>query len=171
MARKKQPAASKKQPAASRKPRAAAPSGPAKLPDAFYTTLETNPGDTFTIKALADWYEEQGQADPAACLRWAADNGRWPYRYLHDGSLTKSCDSWNKRWLWWAKEDPDYGDQWGHPASCRLPAKAWKLLAHTFDYSPAVFKEYPTMQGAWEALFAVWPKARRTLAPSRKSKS
>ena len=28
---------------------------------------------------------------------------------------------------------------------------------HGFDYDPAVFKEYPTRQAAYEALIAVWP--------------
>jgi hypothetical protein len=66
----------------------------------------------------------------------------------------------------WAKADPGYGDNWGHPPSCRLPPRVWLLLRHTFDYSPAVFKEYKTIKDAWEELFAVWGKAQ-TLLPER----
>ena len=47
--------------------------GAAVMPDplaAFYLALEESPGDPVTLQALADWYEEQGQTDDAACLRW-----------------------------------------------------------------------------------------------------
>jgi uncharacterized protein (TIGR02996 family) len=57
-------------------------------PAVFFAALEANPADTVTTLKLANWYDEQGEPDRAACLRWVVATGHHPYRYKQDGSLT-----------------------------------------------------------------------------------
>jgi len=129
-------------------------------PTAFYLALEDEPHDAVTLQALADWYDDQGDADAAACLRWAVRRGLGPYRYRKGAGLTIASEGWHDGWLWWATDDPDFGRDWGHPPSCRLPSAVWKRLRHTFGYPPAVFKEYPTSREAYEALIDAWARVR-----------
>jgi hypothetical protein len=126
--------------------------------EALYLALDELPGDPVTTRALADWYEEQGNEEAAECLRWAVERERWPFQYRSSAGLSVASQDWGDGWFWWAVEDRSYGREWGHPASCRLPAALWEHLPHTFTYGPAVFKEYPTLRAAYEALFAAWPK-------------
>jgi hypothetical protein len=126
---------------------------------AFYLALEDNPGDRVTLAALADWYEEHDQLDAAAALRWAARLGRWPFHYHANGGLTVASAAWHDGWFWWSVDEPYHGREWGHPPSCRLPRAVWGKLRHTFSYDPAVFKEYPTVRAAYEALIDAWPPA------------
>jgi hypothetical protein len=47
-------------------------------------------------------------------------------------------------------------------------------MAHTFNYDPLVFKEYPTVRAALEALIAAWSPelvATRKKEPARKKPS
>ena len=53
---------------------------------AFYLALDETPGDPATLAALADWYEEQGQADHAACVRWTLRRRRFPFCYRREGA-------------------------------------------------------------------------------------
>jgi hypothetical protein len=131
-------------------------SGP-ELLTAIYAALDDNPADRVPLLALADWYEEHDRVDAAACLRWAARHGYRPFHYRRDGGLQVNSAMWHDGWFWWALDDPYYGRDWGHDASCRLPRVVWWKLNHGFDYSPAVFKEYPSRRAAYEALIAVWP--------------
>ena len=128
---------------------------------AFYLALDEMPGDRVTMLALADWYEEHGNADAADCLRWAVREVRRPFRYGPDDSMRVTFEKWQKGWYWWAKAGE--GLDWGHPATCGLAEDIWRGLKHTFDYSPSVFKEYPSFRAAFEALVAVW--ARRRASP------
>jgi uncharacterized protein (TIGR02996 family) len=124
---------------------------------AFYLVMDENPGDRVTLLALADWYEEHDQPDAADCLRWAARHGHRPFRYGVNGGLTVSSAVWHDGWFWWSIDDPYHGRDWGHDDSCRLPPPVWNKLRHTFNYDPAVFKEYPTRRDAFEALIEIWP--------------
>jgi uncharacterized protein (TIGR02996 family) len=132
-----------------------------KALDALYLALNDSPADPVTTLALADWYEEQGDAPAAECLRWAVARQRWPYRYDRKAPLAVSCKRWHDGWLWWAVEGRRHAGDWGHPRECRLPFELWDALPHTFHTSPSVFKEYPTGRDAYEALLAAWPAYRR----------
>ena len=132
-------------------------SGPDPL-SAFYLVLEDHPDDWVTLLALADWYEERGEPDAADCLRWAARNGASPFCYHVNSNLKFSAPVWHDGWFWWAVDEPYHGRDWGHDASCRLPQALWAKLRHTFNYNPAVFKEYPTRRAAYEALIDAWPR-------------
>jgi uncharacterized protein (TIGR02996 family) len=131
-------------------------SGPDPL-TAFYAALDDNPADQVTLLALADWFEEQDRSDAAACLRWAARHGYRPFHYHRDAGLPFNGADWHDGWFWWARSNPSFGRDWGHETTCRLPDSVWMKLRHSFKYHPAVFKEYPTRQAAYEALIAVWP--------------
>jgi hypothetical protein len=61
-------------------------------------------------------------------------------------------------WFWWATDEPYYGNDWGHPRSCRLPRAVWKRLKNSFEWEPLVFKHYETARSAYEALLAVYPR-------------
>ncbi|MFO0845858.1 MAG: hypothetical protein U0797_26325 [Gemmataceae bacterium] len=39
-----------------------------------------------------------------------------------------------------------------------LPHRVWKSLGHTLPYDPLVFKEYPSVRAAIEALIEGWLK-------------
>ena len=131
-------------------------------PDAFYLGLEETPDDAATLNVLADWYEESGDASAASCLRWSARRGYAPFTYHRENSpLTKESDLFEEGWCWWVVENYR-GSNWGEPDGCRLPRELWERLRHRFDYSPSVFKDYPSRRDAYEALFAAW----RIFAPS-----
>lgn len=132
-------------------------------PAAFYLALEQTPGDPVTLQAFADWCEEQGDPDRAACLRWLARKGRFPFRYHAGAGLNVASPSLKEGWYWWAVDDPHYGRDWGHPDSCKLPRFAWTRLANPFDYTPSVFKHYEGIEAAFKALFAVWPRVERAV--------
>jgi uncharacterized protein (TIGR02996 family) len=124
---------------------------------AFFLMLDEHPGDSVTLLALADWYEEQGRPEGAACVRWVVRNVRYPFRYRRDGGLSVSGVEWHDGWYWWALDDPYAGQTWGHPLHCRLPHRLWNRLKHSFKYEPAVFKEYASQRQAYEALLEAWP--------------
>ncbi len=126
------------------------------LVNALLKTLEELPGEEVTLLALADHYLDLGQPDVAECLRWTVAQQVHPFRYVA-GSLAVAGPTWNDGWFWWARQELQLIADWGHPRSCRLPTPIWKLMRHTFAQSPLVFKEYPTLQSAYEALFEVWP--------------
>ena len=117
-------------------------------------TLESSPEDPVTLQALADWYEEREEARGAECLRWVASKGKAPYRHRHSDDLLHHHDTWKDGWYWWATAREKRG--WGYPASAVIPHPLWHELKHTFSYDPLVFKEYPTVRAALEALIAAW---------------
>lgn len=129
---------------------------------AMYLALEETPGDSLTLFALADWYMEQGHPEATACLRWCAEQNRYPFRYSRHAGLRIMGESWRDGWYWWAVEGTNYGRNWGHSQQCRLPSGLWQQLRHNFDYDPAVFKEYPSLRAAYEALIEAWPRAKAT---------
>ena len=55
----------------------------------FYLALRESPGDPVTLLALADWFEEQGQADNAACVRWSLRRERRPFEYRFGPKLIR----------------------------------------------------------------------------------
>ena len=139
---------------------------------AFYLTLDESPGDVATLLALSDWYDEHDDAVAAECIRWSARRKRWPFRYERAGSLSVAGADWHEGWYWWGHDDPDRGSDWGHPDQCRLPLRLWRQLRHgdPWNHTPAVFKEYPTVQLAYEALIAAWPLAQFDLTTRRRGR-
>jgi uncharacterized protein (TIGR02996 family) len=131
---------------------------------ALYAALEADPADTVTLLALADWFEEHDQDKPAECVRWLAETGKVPYRYTDEADILHHFDKWKDGWYWWTTASERKG--WGYPKDCRLPRALWGRMKHTFDYDPRVFKEYPTVRGAIEAVIAAWK--RRPPKPPRK---
>ena len=132
------------------------------LPDAFYLGLDESPGDTTTLFALADWYEEQGDLDRASCVRWTIRRGLHPHRFDKASSNRKPIlgRSANDGWYWWAEDAPNDCEV----TTCRLPSELWNRLRHSFRYVPSVFKDYPTRRDAYESLFEAWP----LFAPARR---
>jgi uncharacterized protein (TIGR02996 family) len=126
---------------------------------AFYAALEANPGDPVTLLALADWHDERGEPGRAACLRWLAREGKAPYRYYHRNRLRFHHETWRDGWWWWTTDREE--SPWGYPAESALPHKLWQKMRHTFDYDPCVFKEYPTVRSAVEAVLEAWSKPGR----------
>jgi hypothetical protein len=105
---------------------------------------------------LARWYEESGRPSAAACVRWVIERRLRPFCYTRQAPLAQHSDLWHPGWYWWATDRPgDHGD-WGHPADCRLPHELWRRLRHSLPYEPVVFKEYATLQLAFEALIDAW---------------
>ena len=132
---------------------------------ALYAELEANPDDTLTLHALADWYEENDQSKPAECVRWLAEMGKLPFHYSDEADVIHHYEKWKIGWYWWTTAGERKG--WGYPKGCRLPRTLWGRMKHTFDYSPRVFKEYPTVRGAVEAVIAAWTR-RPATPPKRK---
>ena len=83
----------------------------------FYLALEETPGDSVTLQALADWYEEQDRLDAASCLRWLVRRGRFPFLYRKDAGLVVASTAFTEGWFWWAVDEPIYGRDWGHQTS------------------------------------------------------
>ena len=137
----------------------------APLLTALYAELEENPTDVVTLHALADWLEENDQDKPAACVRWLAEMGKVPFYYTRKSDILHHFDGWKDGWYWWATARERKG--WGYPKACRLPRTLWGRMKHTFDYDPAVFKEYPSVRAAIEAVIAAW--TRRPPMPPKKS--
>jgi hypothetical protein len=127
--------------------------------NAFYFALEEEPGDAPTLLALADWHDEEGNDDSAACLRWVVQKRRFPFQYRR-GMLSRPTDAFQDGWYWWAVHDPGYGADWGHSQQCRLPRELWRWLRHTFGHEPLVCKEYASVRSAYEALLDAWPLAQ-----------
>jgi hypothetical protein len=73
--------------------------------------------------------------------------------------------TWKDGWYWWATARERPG--WGYPESVKVPHPLWDKLEHTFNYDPVVFKEYPTVRAAVEALVAAW--APGLVAPAKKA--
>jgi hypothetical protein len=132
---------------------------------ALFAELEANPGDTLTLNALADWFEENDQAKPAECVRWLAEAGKVPFHYTEESDIIHHFEGWKVGWYWWTTANERRG--WGYPKACRLPRTLWSRMTHTFDYDPKVFKEYPTVRGAIEAVIAAW-KRRPPKPPKKK---
>ncbi len=120
----------------------------------LYLALEEASADAVTLQALADWFEEHGNARSAGCLRWAVAGGRTPFRYHHSAPLRYHYEGWHDGWYWWVTEAELLS--WGHPRTCRLPHRLWHCLPHSGAYLPATFKQYPTARAAYEALLDAW---------------
>ena len=132
---------------------------------AMYDELEANPGDRLTLCALADWFEENDEIKAAECVHWLAEMEKVPFRYSSEVEILHHCEGWKNGWWWWTTASTRKG--WGYPKTCRLPRTLWEKMKHTFNYSPLVFKEYPTVRAAIEAVIAVWTR-RPATPPKRK---
>src|SRR3954453_15471586 len=128
----------------------------------LYADLERENAGPDTVAALAEWYARHHQFAAAQALDWAMRKGRRPFRFSRDNALSVNCDTWEDGWYWWATapadgvDDATSGQGWGPSEECRLPRPLWRALPHSFDYDPAVFKEYRTLHAAYEALITAW---------------
>lgn len=120
-----------------------------------------------TLLALADWFEEREKTRESGCLRWVAAMEKMPYQHRHSDDLLHHHDTWNDGWFWWTTDREKGG--WGYAPSAILPHALWDRLTHQFNYDPLVFKEYPTVRAALEALLEAWSPA--LVATPRKSTS
>lgn len=122
----------------------------------LYTRLAIAGCEPGRLEQLARWYEDHGQPAAAACVRWVRDGGLRPFNYTRQAPLAQHSEVWHHGWYWWATREPGPQGEWGHPRDCRLPHELWLHLRHSFPYPPQVFKEYATLQTAFEALFEAW---------------
>jgi len=134
----------------------------------LYDALEASPGDPVSLRALADWYEEHDEARRASCYRWLAAEHKAPYKYHADSDLRHHHSEWHDGWYWWTTGEK-LKDDWGYSAGCALPDRVWKKLRHEFSYNPLVFKEYPTVREALNAVVRVWNE--RLLLPLKRKAS
>jgi hypothetical protein len=113
--------------------------------DALFLALEERRDDHVALAALADWFEEQDDAGPAACFRWVIRTRRRPgYNPLQ---LTYGR-------FFWELEGPRpiIGDP---PA--QLPPELWHALdAHDEGRPTVSFKSYKTVRLAYLALALAW---------------
>ena len=129
--------------------------------DQLFAALEQHPAEPSSVLALAEHHARNGQTAAAAALHWAVLNEKRPFRYTRDAELSVDFEEWGEGWFWWATEaadddEADYGQDWGHPKEGRLPLPLWRAMPHTFEYEPAVFKEYETLREAYQALIDGW---------------
>jgi hypothetical protein len=123
---------------------------------ALYHALEETPGDALTLMALADCYLEEDRPEASTCIRWSQARGRYPFQYTN-GSLSVASDSMTHGYWWWVLDERGaVAGNWGLPHPCRLTRAMWKQLPHQYEYTPGVFKEYPTLREAYEALVYAW---------------
>jgi hypothetical protein len=130
----------------------------------LYLALDETPGDSLTLNALADAYEDLGDQNAVSCVRWTITRKKFPFLFRADLGLSVNSKTFTDGWVWWAVDSsittaarfyatPDLG----HPNSCRLPRRIWERLRHTFDADPRFVKEYPNQRTAYEALIDIWP--------------
>jgi uncharacterized protein (TIGR02996 family) len=121
--------------------------------DALLGALDAKPDDAVTLAALADWFEERGETAAAACLRWAARNGRRPG--FNPWQFTYGRFYWVRR-----GRRPIIDDE---PA--QLPAALWDGLdAHDEGRPVKSFKSYKSARLAYLALILAWEGLRRPVA-------
>jgi hypothetical protein len=113
--------------------------------DALFLALEAQRDDYFTLAALADWFEESGDAAPAACFRWVVRTHRRPgYNVLQ---LTYGRFYWELE-----GKHPVIGDP-----LAQLPQVLWRALdAHDEGRPTKSFKSYKSVRLAYLALAMAW---------------
>jgi hypothetical protein len=129
----------------------------------LYTRLAVCACDPTRLAELARWYEAHGRPEAAACVRWVLESNRRPFCYSRRAPLAQHSEVWHQGWYWWATDKPGTATDWGHPTQCRLPHDLWLRLRHSLPYNPLVFKEFATLQIAFEALIEA--RAARAAAP------
>ncbi len=115
--------------------------------DIYFTELARDPSNQDVRRMFADHCEESGDMYKANCLRWMADNGKYP---------DDESDSHFKSWDWWLRSAK-------HPEEhSSLPFDLFTLLIpnHSLvdsrtDQLPA-FKCWNTLREAEEALYLAW---------------
>jgi hypothetical protein len=113
--------------------------------EALFTAFDSDRGDRAALGALADWYEEHGEIDAAACLHWALALGRRP-------GFNERQQVYGQ--YFWVRQDE-------HPIlddpQAQLPEMLWEQLTD-FDepHSVASFKSYRSARAAFTALLAAW---------------
>jgi len=111
----------------------------------LFAALEEREPDPTAQAALADWYEEHGDAEAAACVRWLARRGARPGVNEHQTIFGR---------FFWEREGPDpiLNDP---PA--QLPERLWLAAGDNDEPHPVgSFKSYKTAEAAYRALLAAW---------------
>jgi uncharacterized protein (TIGR02996 family) len=116
--------------------------------EALFRALETETADRVAQAALADWFDEHGDASAAGCLRWLLKQRRRPGRAPHQPTYGK--------FFWELEaEEPIINDP---PA--QLPGPLWEALRDNDEPHPVgSFKSYRTARAAYIALLAAWKRA------------
>ena len=94
---------------------------------------------------LADWYDDNDQADPAACLRWMIRHKKRPYHGARQGATWFNANT----------VAPGLGD----PES-DIPEELFRLLEGGKEV--ANHKSFPSLREAEEALLSAWAQAQQT---------
>ena len=114
--------------------------------EALFTAVCECPEDWDRRRILADWFEDQGRVEEAACMRWTADNRK--------RALGGSSDV-----TWYHAEG-----QKDNPNSANLPDKLFIYLdKHDNDRrsNECWWRDYPTPRKAEEALIRAWLASRK----------
>ncbi len=114
--------------------------------DGYFSELARDPSNQDVRRMFADYCEESGDVHRADCLRWMADNDKYPQ---------DESDTTFKSWDWWYKEN--------------APNKPYYLPFELFQYlipnhwlkdthmsQPPAFKSWNTLREAEEALCTAW---------------
>jgi hypothetical protein len=103
--------------------------------------------DPVAPAALADWFEERGDATAAECLRWLVRNGRRPGCYEEQTLYGK--------FVWIRLEASPILNQ----PEAQLPERLWEALTGNDEpYQVLSFKSYQSIRRAFLALIEAWKR-------------
>lgn len=111
--------------------------------EALFAALESGPEDWPLYLVLADLYEECGDTDAAACLRWQAKERKRPYRWRMEESIG---------WTWFdaSRVATD------HDPESNLPHGLHALLRGGNYAAAGREREFDSLRAAQDALIAAW---------------
>jgi uncharacterized protein (TIGR02996 family) len=118
--------------------------------EALLSALDADRGDVVSQAALADWFDEQGDAQAAECLRWVVRNRRRPGHY-------PAQDTYGS--YFWELQEP--APLLNDPPA-QLPEALWNAVGDNDEPHPVgSFKSYGSPQAAYRALVAGWKRLGR----------
>jgi hypothetical protein len=120
--------------------------------EALFAALDADRGDAVSQNALADWFEESGDAPAAACFHWVARNRRRPGHYPRASKYG--------HYFWELQErEPILNDP-----QAQLPAPLWHQLRGNDEKEPvASFKSYQSARSAYADLVEAWRSLREAV--------
>lgn len=117
--------------------------------DGLFQALEQDWGDTVTLQALADWFDDHDEPAFASCLRWIVRQKR------RVGKVETKNEPVYGRFFWELQD--------AHPIRndppAQLPVALWRALKDNDEpHAVGSYKSYPTATSAYRALLAAWKK-------------
>jgi hypothetical protein len=82
------------------------------------------PEDWETLLIAADWFDDQGDHEVAAGLRWAGEHQKRPWAF---------DDPYHARWLW-LDQGPHYDSMARDWPACRLPEPLFRQVEKAVPY-------------------------------------